>query len=108
MICPVCRFGNFPGDDVCANCGADLWNADTPQPATSFRGRLLGMHLNDLGARGRSQETKGRPYSLSRCSASKNCLAGRAPMLTDWAGCTRLQKANVGGWASVPVRVNRT
>jgi cytochrome P450 len=26
----------------------------------------------------------------------------------DWAGCTRLQKANVGGWASVPVRVNRT
>ena len=50
MICPVCRFGNFPGDDVCANCGADLWNADTPQPATSFRGRLLGMHLDELGA----------------------------------------------------------
>jgi CBS domain-containing protein len=50
VICPVCRFGNFPGDDVCANCGADLWNADTPQPATSFRGSLLGMHLNDLGA----------------------------------------------------------
>ena len=50
MICPVCRFGNFPGDDVCANCGADLWNADTPQPATTFQGRLLGMHLNDLGA----------------------------------------------------------
>ena len=50
MICPVCRFGNFPGDDVCANCGADLWNADTPQPATTFHGRLLGMHLDDLGA----------------------------------------------------------
>jgi CBS domain-containing protein len=50
VICPVCRFGNFPGDDVCANCGADLWNADTPQPATTFRGRLLGMHLNELGA----------------------------------------------------------
>jgi CBS domain-containing protein len=50
VICPVCRFGNFPGDDSCANCGADLWNADTPQPATSFRGRLLGMHLDDLGA----------------------------------------------------------
>ena len=28
MICPVCRFGNFPGDDTCANCGADLWNVD--------------------------------------------------------------------------------
>jgi len=48
--CPVCGFGNFPGDDSCANCGADLWNADTPQPATSFRGRLLGMHLDELGA----------------------------------------------------------
>ena len=50
MICPVCRFGNFPGDDTCANCGADLWNADTPQPATTFRGRLLGLHLEELGA----------------------------------------------------------
>ena len=50
MICPVCRFGNFPGDDTCANCGADLWDSDTPQPATSFRGRLLGMHLDELGA----------------------------------------------------------
>ena len=50
MICPVCRFGNFPGDDTCANCGADLWNADTPQPAMTFHGRLLGMHLDDLGA----------------------------------------------------------
>jgi CBS domain-containing protein len=50
VICPVCRFGNFPGDDSCANCGADLWNADTPQPATTFRGELLGMHLDDLGA----------------------------------------------------------
>ena len=50
MFCPVCHFGNFPGDDSCANCGADLWNADTPQPATTFRGRLLGMHLDELGA----------------------------------------------------------
>jgi signal-transduction protein with cAMP-binding, CBS, and nucleotidyltransferase domain len=50
VICPVCRFGNFPGDDTCANCGADLWSADTPQPATDFRGRLLGLHLDELGA----------------------------------------------------------
>jgi CBS domain-containing protein len=50
VICPVCRFGNFPGDDTCANCGADLWNADTPQPATSFRGSLLGLALDELGA----------------------------------------------------------
>lgn len=50
MICPVCRFGNFPGDDTCANCGADLWNVDTPQSVTSFRGKLLGMQLDALGA----------------------------------------------------------
>jgi signal-transduction protein with cAMP-binding, CBS, and nucleotidyltransferase domain len=50
VICPVCRFGNFPGDDTCANCGADLWNADTPQPVTTFRGRLLGLSLDALGA----------------------------------------------------------
>ena len=50
MICPVCRFGNFPGDDTCANCGADLWNVDTPQGITTFRGQLLGLHLDELGA----------------------------------------------------------
>ncbi|HXG26447.1 MAG TPA: CBS domain-containing protein [Candidatus Binatia bacterium] len=50
MICPVCRFGNFPGDDTCANCGADLWRSDTPQQASSFQGRLLGMHLDELEA----------------------------------------------------------
>ena len=50
MICPVCQFGNFPGDDNCANCGADLWSADTPQQVTTFRGRLLGLHLDALGA----------------------------------------------------------
>ena len=50
VVCPVCRFENFAGDDTCANCGTDLWNADTPQPATSFRGRLLGLSLDALGA----------------------------------------------------------
>ena len=50
MICPVCRFGNFPGDDTCANCGADLWGVDTPQQATTFRGKLLGLHLAELAA----------------------------------------------------------
>lgn len=50
MICPVCRFGNFPGDDMCANCGADLTGVDTPQQVTTFRGELLGLHLDELGA----------------------------------------------------------
>lgn len=50
MTCPVCRFGNFPGDDICANCGADLTSVDTPQGITTFRGKLLGLHLDELGA----------------------------------------------------------
>ncbi len=50
MICPVCRFDNLTGTEVCDNCGADLAGHDTPQPAVSFRGRLLGEHLDELGA----------------------------------------------------------
>ena len=50
MICPVCHFQNFEGDDLCENCGADLRASDTPEPATGFHGRLLGIHLDELGA----------------------------------------------------------
>jgi CBS domain-containing protein len=50
MICPVCQWQNFLGEDVCENCGADLANADTPEAATTFHGRLLGMRLERLGA----------------------------------------------------------
>ncbi|HEY7737098.1 MAG TPA: CBS domain-containing protein [Candidatus Limnocylindrales bacterium] len=49
MLCPVCRHDNFEGEDSCENCGADLRTSDIPQPATSFRGNLLGGHLSDLG-----------------------------------------------------------
>lgn len=50
MICPVCQWQNFLGDDVCENCGADLSRSDTPEEPTSYHGRLLGMHLDKLGA----------------------------------------------------------
>lgn len=50
MICPVCQWQNYPGDDLCQNCGADLRGATTPEPATGFAGRLLGTHLDELGA----------------------------------------------------------
>jgi CBS domain-containing protein len=50
VICPVCQWQNFLGEDVCENCGADLWRSDTPHETTSFHGRLLGMHLDKLGA----------------------------------------------------------
>jgi CBS domain-containing protein len=50
MHCPVCGFENLTGAEVCDNCGADLAGHDLPQPAASFHGRLLGEHLDDLGA----------------------------------------------------------
>ncbi len=48
MLCPVCRHDNFEGEDSCENCGADLRTSDIPQPATDYRGRLLGEHLDEL------------------------------------------------------------
>jgi CBS domain-containing protein len=50
VICPVCQYRNFVGDDLCENCGADLRASDTPEPATGFHGRMLGIHLDELGA----------------------------------------------------------
>lgn len=50
MRCPSCGFDNLPGEDTCANCGADLWAMDTPQVATTFQGRLLGEHLGAIAA----------------------------------------------------------
>jgi CBS domain-containing protein len=48
MLCPVCRYENFEGDDTCENCGADLRTSDIPQPATEFRGEVLGIPLASL------------------------------------------------------------
>jgi CBS domain-containing protein len=50
MRCPVCGFDNLTGAEICDNCGADLAGHDVPQPATTFDGRLLGEHLDALGA----------------------------------------------------------
>jgi CBS domain-containing protein len=50
MICPVCGFENLTGAEVCDNCGADLSGTGIPQPTMTFHGRLLGEHLDDLGA----------------------------------------------------------
>ena len=49
MRCPTCGFENLLGSDVCDNCGSDLAGRDVPEQAVSFRGRLLGEHLDELG-----------------------------------------------------------
>jgi CBS domain-containing protein len=48
MRCPTCGFENLLGSDICDNCGSDLAGHDTPQSATTFRGRLLGEPLDQL------------------------------------------------------------
>lgn len=48
MRCPACGFDNLIGSDVCDNCGADLAGRDVPESATSYRGPLLGEHLDEL------------------------------------------------------------
>ena len=50
MHCPVCGHDNLIGAEVCDNCGADLAGHDVPQATTTFHGRLLGEHLDELGA----------------------------------------------------------
>ena len=50
LQCPVCGWDNLTGADVCDNCGADLAGRDVPQSALSFHGRLMGEHLDELGA----------------------------------------------------------
>jgi signal-transduction protein with cAMP-binding, CBS, and nucleotidyltransferase domain len=49
MRCPTCGFENLLGSDICDNCGSDLAGRDVPEQAVSFRGQLLGEHLDDLG-----------------------------------------------------------
>ncbi len=49
MLCPVCRFENFEGEDSCVNCGADLASRDIPQPAIDYHDTVLGEHLDSLG-----------------------------------------------------------
>ena len=48
MRCPTCGFENLLGSDVCDNCGSDLAGHDVPQSATTFKGQLLGEHLDAL------------------------------------------------------------
>ncbi|MEA2520029.1 MAG: hypothetical protein QOF49_2109 [Chloroflexota bacterium] len=49
LRCPTCGFENLQGSDVCDNCGSDLAGHDVPQSPTTFRGQLLGEHLDALG-----------------------------------------------------------
>lgn len=50
MRCPSCGVDNLTGAEICDNCGADLMGHDVPQQAPAFKGRLLGEHLDELGA----------------------------------------------------------
>jgi CBS domain-containing protein len=49
MLCPICRFDNFEGEDSCANCGADLSTSNVPQALADYQDTILGEHLEALG-----------------------------------------------------------
>jgi signal-transduction protein with cAMP-binding, CBS, and nucleotidyltransferase domain len=49
MLCPVCHFDNFEGEDSCTNCGADLSTSDVPQALADYHDTILGEHLEALG-----------------------------------------------------------
>jgi len=51
MICPVCGFENFQGDDECQNCGADLRTSDIPRAASGLENRLVRDHLGEVPRR---------------------------------------------------------
>lgn len=48
MRCPVCRSDNYEGEDLCANCGADLRATDVPEQAPEFGDTVLGDPLEAL------------------------------------------------------------
>ena len=51
MLCPVCRFDNFEGEDSCTNCGADLSASDLPQPAQDFHD-TIAVAINKMAVGG--------------------------------------------------------
>ena len=51
MVCPVCGYANLQGDDLCANCGADLMSSDIPQATTPFERLLVDVPLGALKTR---------------------------------------------------------
>lgn len=63
MLCPVCRFDNFEGDDACTHCGADLATSDTPQAAEDFHDTILGDHIDRLGLGGQKVVEPGLPVA---------------------------------------------
>ena len=96
MLCPVCRFDNFEGEDTCANCGADLAAADVPQPAIEFHDTILGSHLDALGVGEPSVVEAGHHASPTRCAgctrpgptacwcATATGWSGSSPTATPW------------------------
>ncbi len=51
MVCPVCGYENLQGDDLCANCGADLASSDIPHASSPFERLLVDVSLGMLKTR---------------------------------------------------------
>ena len=68
LHCPVCGFENLTGAEVCDNCGADLAGTTSRSRRPSFHGRLLGEHLDELGA---PPPLTVEPGDAARCRRSR-------------------------------------
>lgn len=77
MLCPVCRFDNFEGDDNCGNCGADLATSDIPQAALEYHDTVMGEALEAFGA----GSWKAVPRTLGVADAIREMHASRIDCL---------------------------
>ncbi|HVA87109.1 MAG TPA: CBS domain-containing protein, partial [Candidatus Saccharimonadales bacterium] len=51
MVCPVCGYENLQGNDLCANCEADLASSDIPQATSPFERLLVEVPLSAVETR---------------------------------------------------------
>jgi CBS domain-containing protein len=51
MRCPACGHENLPGEDVCANCGTDLWDVERSRPDDDLGSHLFEAPLDALRPR---------------------------------------------------------
>ena len=65
MVCPVCGYENLQGDDLCANCGADLASSDIPQATSRFERMLVDVPLSAVETRPAVQVSPHDPVSAA-------------------------------------------
>ncbi len=77
MLCPVCRYDNFEGEDQCANCGADISSEDVKPELAANDDAILREQVGalDLGVPLIVEPTFGVAEAISKMHGSgSDCL----------------------------------